>query len=161
MPRPHHAPALLAAAALGVALSGCFADDELVGPVGTGGAAPAEATTVAMDFAAHDDFYAAPFPTDARLAAGGGVDLRGFPDPFANDLLGRVLAILKTDARGFGTTSAIYFRLTAPIADAELPDLAGSVADASPVFVVSVDPAAPDHGKRYPISVRFFADGGK
>lgn len=160
MARPHNAPALLAAAALGAALAGCFADDETLSMVGTGGAAPVNATTVAMDFAARDDFYAAPFPTDARLTAEGGVDLGGFPDPFGKDLVARISTILKTDARGFGTTSAVYFRLSGAIAEADLPDVIGSVDAAAPVALIAVDPSSPDFGKRHPISARFLADGG-
>lgn len=160
MPHPQHAPAFAAVAALGAALAGCFADDQPFAKPGTGGAAPASETTVAMDFAAHDDFYAAPFPTDARLTPEGGVDLEGFPDPFGKDLVARIFTLLKTDARGFGTTSAVYFRLSGPIAEADLPDVMGSVSASSPVALISVDPAAPDFGKRYPISVRFLSDGG-
>lgn len=152
-------------AALGGAIAACSAAEN-VKPVGTGGAGgsggtmPVHATTVAMDFAKPGDFYAAPFPTDTRRTPSGGVDLEGFPDPLGKDLVGRILAILKGEARGFGTTSAIYFRLSGPIAETDLPDITGSVAAGSPVAVISVDPQSPDYGKRYPISARFLADGG-
>ncbi|APR74853.1 Hypothetical protein A7982_00199 [Minicystis rosea] len=113
-----------------------------------------------MDFAARADFYAAPFPSDTRLGVDGVVDLEGFPDPFGKDLPARVRTILKNDVRGFGATSAIYFRFSGPIADKELPDVHGSVAEGATVFLVGVDPAAPDYSKRYPIDARFLADGG-
>lgn len=145
------------------ALLGCSVDEQ-VRPQGNGGGGsapvPPQGTTVAMDFAARDDFYAAPFPTDARRTAEGGVDLQGFPDPFGKDLVTRVLSMLKRDARGFGTTSGIYFRLGGTITEADLPDLHGSVTDASTVALISVDPAAPDYLQRYPIYPRFLADGG-
>ena len=138
------------------ALPGCFADD---GPPGIPDATPAGAR-VSMDFAGKADFYASPFPTDARLAADGTIDLTGFPDPFGKDLVARVRQIIKTDARGFGTTSAVYFELTGPLDVSGLPSVHGSVAPGSTVALLDVDPASPDYLHPVPVSVRFFADGG-
>jgi hypothetical protein len=148
-------------AALLLALSastGCFADPHVAS---TTGAAPVAAgATVSMDFARTDDFYASPFPTDARLGPDGGVDLAGFPDPFGKDLVARVRAIIKTQARGFGTTSGIFFELSAPIDPAGLPSVQGSVATGATVALVDVDPASPDYLRAVPVAARFFADGG-
>ena len=140
------------------ALPGCFADDGIVAI--TGDASPPSGTTVSMDFARKGDFYAAPFPTDTRVAADGSIDLEGFPDPFGKDLVARVRAMLKTDVRGFGTTSGIFFALSAPIAAAGLPSVHGSVADGSMVALFDVDPVSPDYLRPVPVAVRFFPDGG-
>ncbi len=123
----------------------------------TGAGCPAAATTVAMDFTAQGDFYAAPFPTDARS---GGADVSDFPNPGANTLVSSILAILQKDAGGFGTTSGIFFRISAPLDPTGLPTVAGSVAAGSTVVLLGIDPASPDYLKRYPVSTAFLADGG-
>ncbi|MEP7120551.1 MAG: hypothetical protein ABJE95_06570 [Byssovorax sp.] len=117
-------------------------------------------TTVAMDFTRKSGFYGAPFPGDFRLATDGHVDLADFPVAGATDLVKRILAILRADARGFSTTSGIFFQLTASLQATDLPSVADSVTDASPVVLLGVDPAAPDHLVRYPIATAFLADAG-
>ena len=117
-------------------------------------------TTVSMDFTRKSGFYSAPFPGDFRLATDGHVDLDDFPVPNATDLVKRILSILRADARGFGTTSGVFFQLSAAVRAADLPSVAGSVVDGSPIVLLGVDPDAPDHLVRYPISTAFLADGG-
>lgn len=138
--------------------------------IGCGGSEPArpgcdeacldQGTFVSMDFTGKQGFYGAPFPTDARRTQDGRPDVAAFPNPKSMDLVKRVLALLAADATGFGTTSAIYFRLSAALDPAELPDLHASVATGSPIVLIGVDSASPDYLKRYPISISFAADAG-
>lgn len=128
---------------------------------GCGGSPPLEdpGTIVRMELGSAD-FYAAPFPSEHRRKADGKLDVSGFPNPNGIGLADLIVDILATDADGFGTTSAVYFTTTAPLDPSSLPDMRASVeADAS-VFLVSVDPEAPDYGKRYPVQVGFEEDGG-
>jgi hypothetical protein len=146
---------------------GCKSDGGDEAPEPTPGAAAAEVppaavagTQVQMDFTRAAGFYAAPFPSDERLKADGRPDMGGFPNPNAQDLPARVLAMIERDARGFGVTSGVFFSLTAAPDEARLPDLAGSLGPDARVFLVGIDPASPDHGRRYPVQVAFRADGG-
>ena len=116
-------------------------------------------TRLAMDFALAGGFWSAPFPSDARVHADGSVDVDAFPDPTDNPLVHRLHGMLAGE-RGFATTAAIFFSADAPLADAGLPDVHATVAKGSPIFVVSVDESASDHGVRYPVSARFDIDGG-
>src|SRR6185369_11049311 len=93
---------------LALGLAGCGAHEDLCGAMPA--ACAAHGTVVSMDFAAtKGDFYAAPFPTDARLLATGGVDVSDFPNPDNVDLVSRLLAMIQADARGFGLTSGVFF----------------------------------------------------
>ena len=148
------APLVIALAAV---LAGCHGSE----PCGTGcgGAThtttttPPVLTSVLMDFAGTEGFYASPFPNDART-------IDGFPNPNNNDLANRVVAMIKQQKPGFGLTSGVFFALTAAIDPAGLPTLAGSVAAGASVSLIGIDPSSPDYLHRYPISVGFLADGG-
>jgi len=117
-------------------------------------------TQVRMDFRRAGGFYSAPFPSEDLRRENGSVDLAGFPNPDGNWFVRKVLSILERDGNGFGLTSAVYFSLTAPLSPDRLPGLAGSLEAGSPVFLVDVDPASPDRGRRVPLDVRFLEDGG-
>jgi hypothetical protein len=133
--------------ALALATAGCGG-----GEADCEGSACDGRTQVCMDFASTDDFYAAPFPTDAR-------GVQGFPNPRQNDLVSRLVSMAES-ADGFGLTSGLFFQLTAPLDPAGLPSLSESVAPGSPVALIGIDPASPDYSKRYPVSIAFLADGG-
>jgi hypothetical protein len=122
-------------------------------------AIPDPGTTVRME-AGSDEFYAAPFPSEHRRTADGKVDLTGFPNRAGIDLVDQIVDIVERDSDGFGATSGIFFTFTAAIDPMTLPDMRGSVAADSPVFLASVDAAAPDFGQRYPLEMAFEADGG-
>lgn len=111
------------------------------------------ATRVKMDFARPDSLYDAPFPSD-DLIAGGTVDLSAFPNPEAVDIVDKVLGLLD-GATGFATSGGVFFQLTGPIDASALPDLAGSVADDAPVFLVDIDSDSPGYGERIPVYVDF------
>jgi hypothetical protein len=146
LPRPNLA-ALLAALGLLVA---CPSTDPAPS------AQRPDGPTVLMDFGA-PGFFDAPFPSVHRIGPDGLIPLDGFPTlqpstPFVDKLIGLVDGTL----RGFGTTSAVAFRLES--SPTSLPSLAESVTPDSPVFLVGLD--GPDAGLRVPISVSFAPDGG-
>lgn len=148
-------------AALVLACAACACGDAGdPGGTGTTTLAPEAATLLRMDFAAGGDFYASPFPGEHRRAANGAVDLTGFPNPDGIALVDDILAVVGSEADGFGTTSGVFFSLTGELDPAGLPDVPGSVAPDARVFLLDVDPSSPDTLARYPIQVGFVADGG-
>ncbi len=122
---------------------------------------PLPGVQVRMDFAAlADDFYAAPFPSEARRRPDGGVTLAAFPNPGEVALVEQLRTLLTRDADGFGLTSGVFFALDGEVDQAGLPDLQASLSAQAPVFLVDVDPASPRRGQRVPVRVAFQADGG-
>lgn len=139
--------------------SACSSDAAVAGSEGP----PPEAVAgvaVRMDFEAKGEFYASPFPSEARRGADGHPSVAGFPSPAPSKIASTIFEMIAKDTTGFGRTSATFFSLTGAVDSARLPTVAGSVEPGSNVFLVGVDPTAPDHGKRYPLLVDFRADGG-
>ena len=120
---------------------------------------PPPPNVVHMDFTRAGGFYAAPFPSDDRKN-GDAIDLSDFPNPGNAILVKQSLQIIALDVHGFSASSSIYFELDDDLGNVTLPDYHSSVAASSPVFLIGVDEAAPDFGKRYPIDVAFQKDGG-
>lgn len=134
-----------------------------------GGAAPPggppvaiAGTSVRMDYAAAaaGDFYAAPFPDESRRLPTGTIDLAAFPNRGTNIFVDLLASIVARNATGFGLTSGVFFALTGPVSPSALPSLHSSVWPSSPIFLASVDAAAPDYLVRYPVTVEFHTDGG-
>jgi hypothetical protein len=124
--------ALLCAASL---VSGCSAGAELMFELDT------PITTEATFF----DF---PYPADSRLLAGGRPDLTGYPQSPAGPLV-KSLAEIAADRPGFPVVPVIYFRFTRPIAARTLDPVIPAEA-AAPIWLLDVDPASPDRGRRLP-----------
>jgi hypothetical protein len=112
-----------------------------------------------MSFQRQNALFDAPFPSDDLRRADGTIVLDHYPNPDKIPLIERGFELLATQ-KGFATSAAIAFQLSAPLDAAKLPDLAGSVAEGAPVFVVAVDDGAPDFMKKHPLSVVFYDDGG-
>ncbi|HEY4121748.1 MAG TPA: hypothetical protein VGM56_27970, partial [Byssovorax sp.] len=133
---------------------------------GTGGAggeggAPAGPLVVSMDFTRAGGFYASPFPSDDRLAADGSVDVTGFPNGTDTELPKMVVDMITKDARGFGTTSGVFFHIEASLGAVDgLPDRDTSTKDDASVFLVDVDASSPEVGTKKPVDVAFLEDGG-
>ncbi|MBI5482305.1 MAG: hypothetical protein HY906_25850, partial [Deltaproteobacteria bacterium] len=129
-------------------------------PLLAGCSSGAATPTVLMRFDRADGFFTAPFPSEDLRRADGTIAIEGFPNPDQADLVAQATALVAQDARGFAVSGGVFFALTGPIDPARLPDLAGSTAADASVFLLSVDPAAPDYLRRYPVHVSFAADGG-
>jgi hypothetical protein len=106
------------------------------------------------------EFWAAPFPSDDLVQEGGTVAVAGFPNPSGIAIVEQARGLVAHDARGFSLAGGVFLPLTGPIDPAPLPDMAASVAPGASVFLIGVTPGAPDRLKRYPVEVRFTADGG-
>ncbi len=119
-----------------------------------------EPTRVMMDASLGETFFDAPFPSDARRGPDGRPSIEGFPNPSNIVLVERVLEVVRTEVDGFGVSTGIWFRTTRAVDASTLPDLKGSVAEGASVFLLSVDPDAPDAGERYPVDVRYDEDPG-
>jgi hypothetical protein len=119
---------------------------------------PIAGTQVLLRFGA--GFFEAPFPGEHRRRPDGKPDLSGFPGAGTSKLLDKVLALLDRDADGFGLTSAVYLALDAPLDAARLPSLDGSTRDDAQVFLINVDQASPELGRRHPVKASFLEEGG-
>ncbi|HEX6837887.1 MAG TPA: hypothetical protein VF334_15015, partial [Polyangia bacterium] len=119
-----------------LALAGCSANE----------------TTIAMSFARAGSLYDAPFPSDDLRRDDGTVDLSKFPNPTGVDLVEQMRALVTRDARGFALAGGVFFRASAALDPASLPDAARSVAADAPVFLVGLD-AGPDFMRRIPVDV--------
>ena len=154
MPPPSRLLALPVVLALGVTSCG---NDDAASPAAIPG------VQARMDFGASGDgaFYASPFPSDHRVGSDGRVDLVGFPNPDGVDFVSVVLGLLADEADGFGISAGALFGLTGPVAAERLPARPADALDPdAPVFLVDVDPASPERGRRYPLHARYAADPG-
>jgi len=135
-----------AALCAGLVASGCARPEAIDG------------TSLGFDFAS-DGFYDAPFPSDHRLKAEGGVAITDFPNPDKIDFVTSMRRLVSTEARGFGVSSGIFFSVSATIDSAMLPDAATSLTAEATAFLVGVG-GGPDKGRRYPVDVTFDPDPG-
>jgi hypothetical protein len=108
---------------------------------------------VKMDFSRPTSLYDAPFPSD-DLRDGDAVDVSVFPNPDQKILVEQARGLI-AGRRGFATSGGVFFQVEAPIDAASLPALDETVGDNASVFLVGIDPDAPDFGERYPLEVSF------
>ena len=101
-------------------------------------------------------FYSLPFPCDLRLTAKGTLKVDDFPNPRNALLLKSYLELGQSDVRGFGANSGIFFAFTGPIDPTSLPaDVEASTKMDASVFLVGIDSAAQDYGRRYPVRWKY------
>ncbi|HEY2745764.1 MAG TPA: hypothetical protein VGL86_14110 [Polyangia bacterium] len=131
----------------------------LVASLALAGCGGGSDTSIAMSFQ-RASFYDAPFPSDDLRQPDGTIDLSKFPNPNDVDIANQLLALIARDARGFSLAGGIFFRASAALDPASLPDVDGSIADGASIFLVGVDPAGADYLQRIPLDVAFNADGG-
>jgi dienelactone hydrolase len=113
------------------------------------------------------DFAAVPFPDDLYRATGQ-IEIGAFPAELSQvagetpPFDGMVTTMREAfhDLDGFGTTSAVFFRLDGDIDASTLPATpADSVEASASVFLLDVDPASPDALHRVPVEVHW--DGAR
>jgi hypothetical protein len=137
---------------LGIVASAC--SEAPVDEQSTGG------TRGLADYTLSDGFFAAPFPDDARRGEDGRPVVAGFPNPTASSFLDKLIALLERDATGFSTTAGIFLAFDGPLAATLDADHAASLESDAPVFLIDIDAASPEHGKRKPVRVHFAEDAG-
>ena len=121
--------------------------------------APVAGTQLRMTFERRGDFYATPFPSDDLRRADGTIELTRFPNPNDVELVNQTTGML-ADARGFAVSGGVFFSLDGPLDPAKLPALAATAAPGAKVFLVNVDAASPELGRRQPVELSFAPDGG-
>jgi pimeloyl-ACP methyl ester carboxylesterase len=104
-------------------------------------------------------FWDAPFPDERLRRADGTVDASGFPNHRQVKFVSDVVAAL-AGARGFGTSSTIYFPMEGPLDEASLPTAHESVSADASVVVVDVDPESAERGRLHPVRVAFLENPG-
>ncbi|HEU5061114.1 MAG TPA: hypothetical protein VFU21_31500 [Kofleriaceae bacterium] len=105
-------------------------------------------------------FYALPFPSDIRVGEDGAIDLRDHPR--LNDLAGLYLDTIMAEQRGFGLSSAGFFRFDGAIDPASLPgSAAATVAGGASLYLVDVDPDSPARGTFTPVTAAFKESEGE
>ncbi len=148
-------------------------------------AAPARATHVLMDYGGEQcaigcDFYNSPFPGEHRRNPDGTINMHGFPggEPdylglhFQVGIVDNALDLVRAQPpfeRGFGTTSAIYFKVDGELDPSSLPVTTGShsaphgdvhptvatVGPDSTVYLIGADVTSPDYLQVYPVIVGY------
>jgi predicted esterase len=105
-------------------------------------------------------FYALPFPNDIRVGDDGTIDLADHPR--LNDLVGLYLDTIAAEQRGFGLSSASFFRFEGPLDPDSLPQGPAASRDGgASVYLVNIDPDSPSIGTRTPIVTRFKEEGAE
>ena len=122
--------------------------------LGCGDDAPG--TAARMDYAAvGEDFWAAPFPSEARRGPEG-IDVAAFPNTTRAAIVD-ALKELVAEEEGFATTATLYFAFDAPLDPAVQAEPEETTTLDAPVLLLAFDdPDAAPH----PIEVRFREDGG-
>lgn len=101
------------------------------------------------------DFFDAPFPSDSRRSASGGLDYTGFPGRDDQPLLDLYCTEGELSIDGAGTTAPITFRFDGELDESLLPKPLGTLYPSSAVFLIDVDPDSPDFGARVPVEWDF------
>lgn len=114
-----------------------------------------ERSTQAVTDPASDDFWARPMPSDLRREADGTWDLEDWPRARESDLLNDWFGTANRRMReGWGLTSGVFVPITGALDPATFPaDPAASMAADSSVFLLDIDPASPERGRRFPLDV--------
>ena len=102
------------------------------------------------------DFFAWPWPSDARRDAQGKPDLAGLPNPRNKTFIRKLFAMAGSESEGFSPTGHVYVRFDGPI-NSPADDPVASRQAGYPVLLVGLDPSSPDYTVRQPILTRVTA----
>ncbi|MCB9665070.1 MAG: hypothetical protein H6732_13225 [Alphaproteobacteria bacterium] len=96
-----------------------------------------------------DDFYAYPYPADARLTARGGPPLKDLP--FVEEVP-QVLALARSanELEGYPVTPVAWFQVDGALAERDPTDVIAASPDAT-LLLVDVDPDSPGRGSLVPL----------
>lgn len=104
-------------------------------------------------------FWDAPWPSDARLAEGGGPSMQGFPGVDQYPLVELYAGVIEDGITGASTTAPVYFRFDGPLDTELLPTPRGSLYPEATVFLMDVDAHSPERGRRFPVKFHFQEQG--
>ena len=123
----------------------------LVAFCGGGNGDDADDPAVSLFDRESENFFDVPFPSEAHRNADGRLDLEKFPNPKRSTWVQNLIDAVEQDAGGFGNNSAIYFRFSATLNTAALPDNPEMSAHLqSSVVLVNVDNRSDEFGKTIP-----------
>jgi hypothetical protein len=171
LPVPARVPPALRSLSLGLLITLAACDDLDTPPGGEGSAEPgphvpmppvdfdpaADApysgrTAIGVRFEpAVQEFYALPWPHDARRTPRGTPAMQTFPNPGQIDLLDEYVAVIERDIRGFATQPVHFVALDGPLPEGTLPQPPDTVTDQAPVQLVRLLPDG--CGERVPLQV--------
>lgn len=114
--------------------------------------------TAVGDFGS-EEFWATPFPGEHHRLPDGRIDMADFPVR-ARSAITVILRDASAEQTGFGTTTPVFFPMTAAIDPSSLPGPTDASSIAAPVFLMDVDPDSPDRGTLAPVIGRFLTDAG-
>ena len=103
-----------------------------------------------------EDFFAQPYPSNARRLPSGAPDLQHYPNPGGHGFVREAIALVSQELRGFGPYSVVSFAFDSPLAQG-LEQLKNPMLCASPdasIRLVNLDPRAPDYLQAQPCYVR-------
>ncbi len=103
-----------------------------------------------------DDFYATPWPSDARLTAAGTPDLSGFT--VDRPTLARIVEEIETRVTGFATMPIVYIAFDGDISDVPLPTPADSLDPQSTLQLIELGEQC---GRRIPIESLVRVEGDR
>ena len=128
----------------------------LAGLLAASGAAAG--TSVRLDLSGRGHFFDLPFPTELRRNSDGSLKMDDFPNRYHLKTISRYQHLISTGF-GYSTAGTIYFYVSGPIQEKNLPaSPADSVRAGASVFLVDVDPASPERGRRIPVLTYFYRD---
>ncbi|MBZ0253313.1 MAG: hypothetical protein K8I02_08245, partial [Candidatus Methylomirabilis sp.] len=105
-------------------------------------------------------FFDAPFPVFTRVRAGGTLDWSAFPNPANNLAVTVYKAAADGGPPGAANGGAIFLPFTGSIDPATLPATPEeSLAPEASAFLIDVDPASPERGRRLPLLAKFKPTG--
>lgn len=108
------------------------------------------------------DFFAMPLPHDLRLGAGGSPGLSAWPGAMDNELVDMWLMTADERLSGWGLTSGVFVPVDGEVDPTSLPESPeASIEDDSSVFLLDIDPASPELGRRIPVEVSWLEDGDR
>ncbi len=128
-----------------------------VGCTGGGSDAFVSRDTKAVFEPGTTNFWSLPFPSDLRRQADGSFNLERYPGK-RSALVDMWLKAAEARLTGWGVTSGIFFTTSGKLDPASFPTAAQSLDAEAAVYLVDVDAASPDYGKRLPVNVSFNAD---
>lgn len=99
------------------------------------------------------DFFAWPWPNDARRDANDKPDLSGLPNPRNKTFIRRLYDMAGASSTGFSPTGAIYLQFDGAI-NSPADDPVASRNAGYPVLLVGLTPGSPDYTVRQPIMVK-------
>lgn len=107
------------------------------------------------DAYAAGDWWALPWPSEAKRTAKGTVDALSWPGVRDNYLLRNGLPLFQDDFHGFSPNGLIVFAFTGPLDASSLPATAATLAATAAVQLVNIEAGSARYLERIPVELRY------